>query len=89
MAAQMRQHMAACQVIGVNVEQYCKEHHLKPSTYYYWRRKLSDDSKKNTGSFIQLQPVPQTSFVEIIFINGVKIHFGNLVPADYLKQLVS
>ncbi len=86
----MRQHIAACKSSGLYVEQYCKEHHLNSSTYYYWRKKLSDESKKNTGSFIQLQPVSQQSgFVEIIFTNGVKIHFGDLVPADYLKQLVS
>ena len=76
-------------VSGLYVEQYCKEHHLKPSTYYYWRKKLSEHSKTNTGSFIQLQPVSQSSAVEIIFTNGVKIHFNNLVPAAYLKQLVS
>lgn len=89
MAEQMRQHIAACQSSGVHVEQYCKEHHLKTSTYYYWRKKLADDLKTNTGSFIQLQPVSQNSCVEIVFANGVKIHFENLVPADYLKQLVS
>lgn len=89
MAEQMRQHIAECQVSGLYVEQYCKEHHLKPSTYYYWRKKLSDESKKNTGSFIQLQPVQRNSCVEIVFTNGVKIHFGELVSADYLKQLMS
>jgi len=89
MAVQMRQHIAACQVSGMYVDQYCKEQRLKPSTYYYWRKKLSDDSKTNTGSFIQLQPVQKSSCVEIVFANGVTIHFGNLVPAAYLKQLIS
>jgi len=85
----MRQYIAACQVSGVYVEQYCKEQHLKPSTYYYWCKKLVGDSKIDTGSFIQLQPVSQNSSVEIVFASGVKIHFGNLVSATYLKQLVS
>jgi hypothetical protein len=89
MAEQMRQHIAARQLSGVYVDQYCKEQNLKPSAYYYWRKKLSADPKINTGSFIQLQPVSQSGSVEIIFTNGVKIHFDNLVPAAYLKQLVS
>ncbi len=89
MAAQMRHHIEACQVSGMYVEHYCKEQHLKPSTYYYWRKKLSEDPKTNTGSFIQLQPVSENSSVEIVFTNGVKIHFGNLVTAAFLKQLVS
>jgi hypothetical protein len=88
MAEKMRQHIAACEVSGKYVEQYCKEQPLKPSTYYYWRKKLADDSKTDTGSFIQLQPVPQSSCVEIVFINGIKINFGSLVPAAYLKQLI-
>ncbi|MEO7486985.1 MAG: hypothetical protein ABIU77_07775, partial [Ferruginibacter sp.] len=72
------------------VDQYCKEQNLKPSVYYYWRKKLLEDPKTNTtGSFIQVQPVSQSGSVEIIFTNGVKIHFDNLVPAAYLKQLVS
>ena len=87
-ADQMRQHIAACQVSGLRVEQYCKEHHLNRSGYYYWRKKLSADSIINTGSFIQLQSVQQNSCVEIIFASGVKIQFGNLVPADYIKQLI-
>ena len=87
-AAEMRRHIEACKTSGLYVEQYCKEQNLKPSRYYYWRKKLLGDSKVNTGSFIQLQPVSQSSCVEIVFTNGVKIHFENVVPADYLKQLV-
>lgn len=88
-AAQMRQHIEACQVSGMYVEQYCKEQNFKPSTYYYWRKKLAEDPKTNTGSFIQLQPVQQSSCVEIVFANGVKICFESLVPVDYIKQLIS
>ena len=87
-SAEMRQHIEACLVSGMCIEEYCKEQNLKPSRYYYWRKKLSGDSKVNTGSFIQLQPISQSSCIEIVFTNGVKIHFENLVPVDYLKQLV-
>ena len=66
----------------------CKEQHLKTSTYYRLK-KIAFNSKQNTGSFIQLQPVSQSSSIEIVFVNGVKINFTNLIPVDYLKQLVS
>ena len=93
-AVQMRQHIAALQSSGLYVEQYCKEQHVKASTYYYWLKKLADDpiaigSKTNTGTFIQLQPVSQSRSVEIVFTNGVKMYFESLIPVDYLKQLVS
>ncbi len=85
----MRQHIEACKASGMFVEEYCKLQKLKPSSYYYWRKKLVGGSKSNTGSFIQLEPLPSAGCVEVIFTHGVKIHFANLVPADYLKQLVS
>ncbi len=85
----MCHHIEACQVSGMYVEEYCKEQNLNPATYYYWRKKLSEVSKTSTGSFIQLQPVQQSSGVEIVFANGVRIHFESLVAVDYLKQLVS
>ena len=85
---QMRQHIEACRESGLAVEQYCKEQNLKPSVYYYWRKKLESDSQIHTGSFIELQPITTTSCVEIVFTNGVKIHFESLVPVHYLKQLI-
>ena len=87
--AQMRQHIEACQVSGLYVKQYCKEQNLNSATYYYWRKKLAQESKTNTGSFIQLQPVQRNSYVEIVFTNGVKIYFESLAPLDYIKQLIS
>ncbi len=89
MAGQMRQHMEACKASGMFVEEYCKLHKLKTSIYYYWRKKLLGAAKADTGSFIQLQAPPAVGSVEIVFTNGVRMHFANLVPADYLKQLVS
>ena len=90
-AFQMRQHIEACEAGGRSVEEYCREQNVKPSTYYYWRKKLlSDEAKSNhaAGSFIPVPSIPQSSGVELIFTNGIKIHFEHLVPVEYLKQLV-
>lgn len=67
----MRQHIEACKESGLHVEQYCKEQNLRPSAYYYWRKKLDSDSQIHTGSFIELQPITTTICVEIVITNGV------------------
>lgn len=87
-ADQMREHITAWELSGMCVKQYCTAHGLKRSSFYYWQKKISATSTINSGSFIQLQPVAQNSAVEVIFTNGVRIHFNNLVPADYIKQLI-
>ncbi len=85
----MEQHVAQCSASGMQVRQYCLEHNIESSTYYYWLKKLKAPTNKNIGSFVRVQPVEQSSRIEISLPNGVKISFENLVPADYVKQLVS
>ncbi len=85
----MEQHVAQCNAGGMHVRQYCLEQNIKPSTYYYWLKKLQVPTNKNMGSFVRVQPIEQSSRIEISLVNGVKICFENLVPADYLKQLLS
>lgn len=89
MADQMRHHIEACKASGMYVEQYCDLHQIKPSAYFYWRKKLMGSSKADTGAFIQLQVPSSTCGVEVVFANGVRIHFASQVSADYLKQLIS
>jgi transposase-like protein len=85
----MEQHIAQCIEGGMHVRQYCLEQNIKSSTYYYWLKKLQAPTNKNMGSFLRVQPIEQSSRIEISLVNGVKICFENLVPADYLKQLLS
>lgn len=85
----MEQHVVQCSASGMQVRQYCLKHNIQSSTYYYWLKKLKAPTSKNIGSFVRVQPVEQSSRIEISLPNGVKISFENLVPADYVKQLVS
>jgi hypothetical protein len=89
MAQQMRQHIEACKASGMYVEEYCKLNQVRPSSYYYWRKKILGAAKPNTGAFIRLQPSAPVGSVEVVFASGVKIYFDNLVPVEYLKQLVN
>jgi hypothetical protein len=85
----MEQHIALCTASGLQVRQYCLDRNIKSSTYYYWLKKLQAPAIKNVGSFVRVQPIEQSNCIKISLVNGVKICFKNLVPADYLKQLLN
>jgi transposase-like protein len=59
----MEQHIAACKASGKSVESYCKEQQLKPSLYYYWRKKLQP---QQPGKFISIAPLLSNAPVSII-----------------------
>lgn len=85
----MEQHVALCTASGLQVRQYCLDQNIKSSTYYYWLKKLQVPVIKSVGSFVRVQPIEQSNRIEISLPNGIKIGFENLVPVDYVKQLVS
>jgi hypothetical protein len=82
----MQQHITACKASGKTVELYCKENQLKPSYYYYWRKKLQP---QQPGKFISIAPLYSNAPVSIIFAVGHRINFESLPPVEYLKQLMS
>jgi hypothetical protein len=83
----MQSHIAACKASGKNVQVYCLEHKIKPSNYYYWKKKLQQ--KDSPGKFIAITPLTSNAPVSIIFTNGNRIYFEAMPAPDYLKQLVS
>jgi transposase-like protein len=82
----MRAHIAACKASGKTVEDYCMEHELKASNYYYWRKKLQPPK---SGKFIPITPLLSNAPVRITFTNGIYVSFEIMPPVDYVKQLVS
>ena len=83
----MQTHIAACKASGKTVEDYCMEHELKASNYYYWRKKLQPPPQP--GKFIPITPLLSTAPVRITFTNGIYVSFEIMPPVDYVKQLVS
>ncbi len=83
----MRTHIAACKASGCTVEDYCMDHELKASNYYYWRKKLQPPQEP--GKFIPVTPLLSNTPVRIGFTNGIYVSFETLPPVDYVKQLVS
>ena len=82
----MRTHIAACKASKMKVESYCIEHHLKPSDYYYWQKKLAS---KQPGKFISITPALLAAPMSIIFTNGKRIIFEGMPPVEYIQQLMS
>lgn len=81
----MQAHISACKESGSTVEVYCRDNQLKPSVYYYWRKKLQPAV---SGKFISITPRLSTAPMSITFINGNRINFETLPPVDYVKQLI-
>jgi hypothetical protein len=81
----MRLHLSACKSSDLTVEQYCRQNQLKPSYYYYWRKKLQP---REPGRFVSIAAPASTSVVSIIFTTGHRICFEAMPPVDYLKQLM-
>ena len=84
----LKHHINQQPLSGLKVQQYCNKHSINKSTFYYWKKKLSE-AQQNTGGFIELHP---TGFsqgnITIHFSNTVSICFDALPPLDYLKQLI-
>jgi hypothetical protein len=81
----MRLHLSACKSSGLTVEQYCRQNQLKPSYYYYWRKKLQPSEP---GRFVSIAASTGSPVVSIIFTTGLRLCFETLPPVDYLKQLL-
>ena len=83
----MAAHIAACKASGMNVYAYCVKHNIKKSNYYYWLAKNQDPV--DTGKFISITAPVTNVPVYISFINGTRVCFENMPPADYVKKLIS
>jgi hypothetical protein len=81
----MRLHLSACKSSGLTVEQYCRQNQLKPSYYYYWRKKLQPTEPCR---FVSIVAPASASVFSIIFTTGHRICFEVMPPVDYLKQLM-
>ena len=48
---------------GLTVKEFCKNEGLKPSTFYYWRKKLGTQSRKKDFISLVVQP-PEASIAQ-------------------------
>ena len=81
----MQQHIEGCKSSGQTVAAYCSGHSIKAHQYYYWKNKLQPAAP---GKFISIVAPLSTAPVSVDFINGIRIRFETLPPAEYIKQLM-
>ena len=63
--ASVRAHFADHKASGLSITAYCKEHNIRPSTFYGWNKRykdkfLSDNVSRPSSSFIEI-PIHKNS----------------------------
>ncbi len=86
-------HIESWKSSGLSQSAFCKQHQLKPPTFYYWlkRYRLKQMPVEQKGFIpVSLTPVKQgeTPVLEVLGINGNRILFYDHVDPAYLKNLL-
>lgn len=85
----MREHIEACTQSGLTVSDYCKQHGVVKSVYYYWYKKIMTPERQGSFVPIDLNNTALSCGIEVIYPNGVRV----LVPASaslsILKVLIT
>ena len=79
---------------GLTQKAWCQAHQIKYHIFHYWyKRYRSDASPATQKQFIALQIQPATIAtsvcMELLFADGKRLLFHQLVSSDYLKALIS
>ena len=77
-ADEMRRHRELQAKSGLTIEAYCKRENLRPSSWWYWRKRLLSKRVSNpvqaAVSFLQVPtPPPETQKIDITLPNGSRI----------------
>jgi transposase-like protein len=64
---------------GLSGAAFCKDHHINPQRFYFWRRRFKDESKgtKGTGAFLEL--VPSSSKIQA---SGIRIRLDERLSIE-------
>lgn len=75
---------------GMNRKEFCELHHIKLSTFSYWRTRYrhAQSSTVDSGSFVSIQPTTNCS-LEVVYPNGVKIVLPAGMDPSCLATLIN
>ena len=85
------EHIQAWQKSGATQAEYCREHNLKNSKWWYWRKRIS----KASDTDVQFVPLSfssdkfSTPQISMITPNGYRIEFDSRVDFSKLRQLIT
>jgi len=88
---------------GLSVREFCSSQGIKPSTYYYWHKKLKGKNTVNQKDFIPLivkEPElargavcsgtlsQSEATIELVYPNGTVLRVKNNLDLDQLRSLI-
>jgi transposase-like protein len=83
-----RLHIGECRKSGLSYAEYARRHDLKDGAFGYWRKKFWESSQEESA-FVELKvPVRETSRIEVVLRNHIRITVGSDFDATTLKKLV-
>lgn len=82
-----QEHIQNCSASEYSINEYCRCHGLKPSAFYYWKRKLraADGTGRNLVE-IKL-PSSSPSPIEVILRNQIRLRVAYSFDADRVQSL--
>ena len=89
-ATSMGDHIRAQAEGRLSVSAYCKAHHLSPSRFYYWRKKLSGgvDLGEEPRGFTEIRPVEEPHRRSLYLPSGLCIELAGLSIAELAELIV-
>jgi hypothetical protein len=86
----IQEHIVLQPSSGLTIKDYCHQHSINPSTFYYWRKKLSEEKLPTSKGFKELpmHTVSSTNVLTISFPNGVECKFGIIPDILFMKRLL-
>ena len=55
-----KQRMTSFQSSGLSIKKWCRENHIEPPTFYYWRSRLENEIVTNQPTFVEVKQIEKT-----------------------------
>ena len=69
---------------GLSIKDYCKQHHIRPSAFYQWRKRFSDEDQAQAPilnwlslSTPSVKSLHETWQIELALPNGVMLRMNS------------
>jgi hypothetical protein len=74
----------------LSVAEFCDRTGLKECSFQYWRSRYMKQHRSER-KFLPISTRDMSTgeyLIEVELLNGVKLRFSSLIPADYLRQIL-
>ena len=55
-----KQRMTSFQSSGLSIKKWCRENHIAPPIFYYWRSRLENEIVTNQPTFVEVKQIEKT-----------------------------